>query len=160
MFYFKEGETFMDSRITCLLPKNMHPSREAFEDLGFIFKDLNDKSLVLATLPEDWYSTSSDSSWIIFINDEDCKRGSYLYDGSHSHMGLFQRYYICSEHMDPDRYPSIVKVLVKDRRFSKVLFCAGQCETETAPEFDSLVAKATNFLNAQYPDWENPCKYW
>ena len=43
-----------DAQRDNLLPKNMSPSKESFESLGFKFKECNDKIMYSTTLPEGW----------------------------------------------------------------------------------------------------------
>lgn len=149
-----------NSRITCLLPKTIHPTKEAFKSLGFTFKDIDNQNFCLATLPVGWKSVASKENDIILIDKKARQRASYLYEGNNINMRLHKRFSMQSEHINPEHYQSPVRLLVKDHATGEIIFIAGQCENEICTEFENLILKARNYLNEHYPGWKDPTKYW
>lgn len=150
----------MNNRITCLLPLTMHPNREAFEGLCFTFNDdIQDGSLVSATLPVGWKSVGNDGPWILLIDEKGRKRASYRCHKSQCHMGLHERFAIHSE-MLSDLWPCPSRVFVKDHATNEILFVAGQFQSGQLEARDRFVSNASKYLDQHYPDWKDPTKYW
>ncbi len=148
------------------LPRDMRPSQAAFEALGFTFTDIGDSVLFEATLPEGWSTQETPGSSILWKNLVDNKgrvRGNYCYKGAfydrYGHMSLSCRYNLTYQHTDPNNYKSPINVVVIDADGS-VMFNAGQCKKAYSEECDKLVEKAEEYLNSNYPEWEDATKYW
>ena len=125
------------ARSLCRLPKDMRPSREAFEALGFKFEDIGDDVLCQATLPEGWTLKSDGGYWTYLIDEKGRERGSYFYKGAFydrsGHMVLKQRFHISTQNIDPENWDSPIRITVVDFD-GTVLFDAGQCEKEYSDE--------------------------
>lgn len=151
------------ARSACKLPKDMRPSKEVFEAIGFVFEDIGDDVLYQATLPEGWTLESDGGYWTNLVDDKGRKRGNYFYKGAFydrsGHMNLSQRFRITSRNIDPKDWKSPVKVAVVDFD-GTVIFEAGQCEEEYSEEWESLSRQARGYLCSNYPDWEDASKYW
>ena len=151
------------ARSACRLPRDMNPSQETFEAIGFKFEDIGDDVLFQATLPEGWTLESDGGYWTYLIDEKGNKRGSYFYKGAfydrNGHMNLTQRFHATYEHIDSEDWKSPVKVLVKDVD-DTILFEAGECDKAYSDEYDVLMSKARDYLNTNYPGWEDASKYW
>lgn len=151
------------ARSACRLPRDMRPSKEAFESLGFTFEDIGDDVLYQATLPDGWTLKSDGGYWTYLIDEKGRERGSYFYKGAFydrsGHMNLSQRFHATYENIDPEDWDSPIKVHVKDAD-GTIIFDAGQCEKAYSDEYDKLMRTATEYLATNYPDWKDPTKYW
>ncbi len=151
------------ARSACRLPRDMRPNKEAFEAIGFKFEDIEDDVLYQATLPEGWTLKSDGGYWTYLIDEKGRERGSYFYKGAlydrNGHMNLTQRFHATYEHLDPDDWKSPIKIFVKDTD-GTILFEAGQCDEAYSDEYNELMSKATDYLNTNYPEWEDASKYW
>ena len=153
-------------RQSCKLPRDMKPSKDVFEALGFIFEDIGDDIMYQATLPEGWKLDSTEGEhWTIIIDEKGRKRGCFFYKDAFYNssrdglMRLNQRFYITYDHIDRRNSNSPIIVCVKDSE-EKVLFNAGQCNEAYSDEYEELMNKATEYLEINYPEWQNPSKYW
>ena len=64
----------------CTLPKNMEPSKEAFENLGFYFKGSADSKTYWTILPDNWkLELSNPIGWINIVDPSGSSRASYDY---------------------------------------------------------------------------------
>lgn len=149
-----------DARIACTVPKNMKPSKETFEDLGFNFEKIEDDALYQATLPEDWTIEPVSNNLTYLIDEKGRKRGFYYYKNtlSDGQIHLMKRYCCNFMKLDPDDSDSPVKVFVADAD-GTIIFEAGHCIYNSL-EYILLMEKAKNYLNSKYPDWENVRNYW
>jgi hypothetical protein len=151
------------ARSACRLPKDMRPNKEAYESLGFTFEDIGDNVLCQATLPNGWTLRSDGGYWTYLIDEKGRERGSYFYKGAFydrsGHMNLSQRFRITYDNIGPEDWKSPVKVSAKDAD-GTIIFEAGQCDKVYSEEYDNLMSKATEYLATNYPDWEDPTKYW
>ena len=132
------------ARSLCYLPKNMTPNKEDFESIGFTFEDVG-------------------GYWTYFIDEKGRNRGSSFYKGAlydrRGEMSLTERFRIDYKRVDTENRESPIKVYVIDTD-KNIIFEAGQCEEPYSDEYYCLVDKATDYMNVNYPDWENPSKYW
>ena len=146
-----------------LLPKDMRPSKEAFESLGFAFEDIGDDVLYHATLPDGWTLKSDGGYWTYLIDEKGRERGSYFYKGAFwdrsGHMNLHTRFRVCDGHINSDNCDSPIKVYAKDADGS-IIFDAGQCKEYYADGYEDKIKEVIEYLNSNYPEWEDPTKYW
>lgn len=151
------------ARRDCMLPRKMFPNKETFEALGFKFEDVHDDVLYQAALPEGWTIEHDGGYWTDLFDEKGRRRGNYFYKGAFydrdGHMSLNRRFRIDYDHIDPDDYDTPVKVFVKDYD-DRIVFEAGQCEKAYGAEYDNLIYQAKNYLNTNYPGWEDETKYW
>lgn len=148
------------------LPRDMRQSQAVFEALGFTFTDIGDSVLFEATLPEGWSTKKVHDLSILreyLVDNKGRVRGYYYYNGSfydrHGNMRLSNRYNVTYQHTAYDNFDSPINVVVKDTDGS-IIFNAGQCKEPCSDEYDELVVKAKEYLNSNYPDWEDVTKYW
>lgn len=150
-----------EKRITCLVPTKIIPRKESFIDLGFTFnKVFPYPNLCIVTLPKNWISVASedDDTWCLLLDEKNCERGYYVYEPNspNNFITLLTRFYISLETDPDDRTEKYLYLFVKDRTNGRVLFS----ESEEPTEKDKMIDSAKDFLNIQYPDWENPSAYW
>lgn len=152
-----------EERKTYKLPKAMKPSKETFESLGFIFKDIGDDVMYQVTLPKGWTIKPSAGYWSYLVDEKDRRRGSSFYKRTYfthrGNMHLVQRFHKDFEYDDPESMNSPVNVYVIDYD-GTIVFRAGQAKEAYSKEFYELMNKANEYLIANYPDWNNPTKYW
>lgn len=151
------------ARRNCRLPKKMAPSKEAFEAFGFTFEDIGDDVLCKATLPDGW-TLESDGEYCTYLVDEkNRKRGIYFYKGAFydrsGHMNLLKRFRVICDDANPETYEGPYTISAKDVD-GTILFTAGKCEELYSGEYYDLINLAEEYLDANYPEWEDPTKYW
>ncbi len=164
----EKGETkeFMNGFI---MPREMHPTKEAFEKLGFVFKDIpGDDVLCYGALPEGWSIRPTDqSTWHDIVDENGITRGDMFYRASSydrdAHMKLFCRYRVRREIIDGETEiffgNETEKLFVAGR--VKIDFDASREEVESQFErTNMLIMKAQKFADENYPDWENVHAYW
>lgn len=142
------------------LPKNMFPSQEAFEKVGFIFKDTDDPLFVQASLPEGWELKYDDTDGLhYFVDQKGRTRGTYISTddeadeniGLYRSIGLFIRFYTFYSSNDG-------RISVYDE--DKVIYTAGICKSPCSPQYFELIDDAKAYLAEHYPEWKDPTKYW
>lgn len=152
-----------------VLPKNMEPTQEAFEKVGFVFENIEHRIFFKAQLPKGWKKNDCD----YLVDKNNAERGSIRVMSNRGYqkarMCLFTRFYI--DEMEPsvkDDWCSPFHIVVRDRRNGKsIVFCS----IATYPSFDldadaheKCYAKAKEevmeFLEKNYPDWADCTKYW
>lgn len=142
-----------------MLPKEMKPSSQAFEDVGFTFEETADNVLCNGTLPEGWKTKADCENWLDFIDEKGRERGSiffkYTFMERRGYMYLTPWFYVHTS--DGVRPPFTVSV--KNGK-GETIFVAGQSKTWYSKEMFDLKKKAKEFLDSNYPDWRNPAKYW
>lgn len=156
------------------LAKKMSPSREAFEELGFVFTDTKSRLLVDAQLPEGWSIVKTSNYYFSdIIDDNGNKRGKFFYDGNpfdaDAHMELVTRYRPCCNYSESNGG--------RDCRYEfyfgnerEELFVAGAVEykrNNTEEENHEAYVKEGEYRKAveqwgdeNYPDWRNIDAYW
>lgn len=151
------------ARNACMLPRDMKPSKEVYEALGFTFEDVDDDVLYQASLPEGWTLKSDGGYWTDLLDEKGRKRGSYFYKGAfydrNGHMQLIHRYYITYKHVEKINWNSPIKVYAMDRD-GTILFEAGECAGEYTTKYEELKREAVTFLDTHYPEWKDASKYW
>lgn len=155
-----------------MMAKEMIPSREVWENLGFTFVDTDyDDVLCEATLPEGWSIKATEHSmWSDIIDGNGMKRGSMFYKSSfwdrNAHMNLSCRYGVCIDYIGDDN--SIEEIYFGNDQ--EKLFVAGQIHRSSdynrdsiltrLEEEDQLTTAAEKFGDEFYPDWRNVNAYW
>ena len=148
------------------LPIKMNPSKEAFEALGFTFEEIDDDLLCKATLPEGWTMKADEDGgyWTYIYDSKGRERASYFYKGAiydrDAFMDLKQRYTYTYDHVISKDYNSPIFIYVKDKADGKIIYNAGQCDQAYSDEYNALMDKAKEFLKNNFPEWEDPTKYW
>ncbi len=151
-----------------MMAKEMEPSREEWEKLGFTFTDIpGDEVLCEASLPEGWSMEETDHPmWINIVDQNGMKRGSMFYKAVFydrvARMSLHCRYGAFSDYSADG---SIVEIYFGSSDAQEKLFVAGKLNRSTlSKEFfkeqDRLLAVAEKFGDKNYPDWRNINAYW
>lgn len=156
-----------------MVARKMWPSKEHFEQLGFIFEDIpGDDVLCYATLPKGWSIKETDHSmWNDIIDENGMIRVEMLYKDSFydrkARMNLICRYRICSRYLYTNDYSTREIYFGND---IEKIFVAGQAtisknaSEEEANNYDNQVEKLTDiakqYADENYPDWENVHAYW
>lgn len=159
-----------------MMAREMIPSKEEWEQLGFIFADIpGNQALCYATLPEGWSMEYSQNYGDYRILDENgMRRGTMIYEAtSHlARMSLRRRYGLeetCHKVCDQDsKYRSIIEVYFGNEQ--EKLFIAGEIriprnctkEEDNAlySQIKQLRAMAKQFADENYPDWQSVHAYW
>ena len=155
-----------------MMAREMNPSKEEWEQIGFVFTDIpGDDVLCMAILPEGWSIKATDHSmWNEIIDANGMKRGSMFYKASFydrsAHMYLERRYGVCSSYVGDDYLTTEIYF----GNAKEKLFVAGQVHIskdatrkERLAKYkkeDKLRAIAKKFGDKNYPDWENVHAYW
>lgn len=149
-----------------MVPKKMSPNKEVFESVGFTFEDVGDNDCYQATLPVGWKSYSeSEFGGTTLLDEKGRERGFFFYktlpyESDNGILKLCTRFEVNWNFINPENWNGPVEVLVVDYVEDTVVFNAGQCDELESKEYNQLHEKASEFLNNNYPDWENPLKYW
>lgn len=167
-----EAEGQQEVVINKRMAREMSPSREEWEKLGFEFTEIpGDCVLCNAKLPEGWSIKSTDHSmWNDIIDANGMKRGSMFYKAAFydrsAHMGLNRRYDVCSDYIEGDNLT--IEVYFGNNK--EKLFVAGQvCIPNGATreerlskyaEQKKLYAIAKQYGDQFFPGWEDIHAYW
>ena len=154
-----------------LMSREMDPSKEEWEQLGFVFTDIpDDNVLCKVTLPEGWSLNNISLSTCNIIDENGMTRGSMYYNPTFydrkAFMNLETRYKVCSYYVDSERSTTEVFFGNGDEK----LFIAGQVHIPRDITFeerrakyykiDELRAMAKKFGDENYPGWESVHTYW
>ena len=166
----KEGQD-LDVRKT-MLAKDMYPSKEVWEQVGFTFTDIpGDDVLCKATLPEGWSIKATDHSmWNEIIDAKGHVRGTMFYKAAFydrsAHMSLNSRYRVHSEYIGEDSRTVEVyfgnaqeKIMVAGQVYLK-RYATPEEKKEIWDKQNMLLEQATKFAQENYPDWQNVIAYW
>lgn len=152
-----------DGRETWLLPKDMKTDEEFFRKLGFSFEKNGDDILQKVTLPIGWTAKKKNMFSTVLYDQKGRKRARAFYAKNwvvyEGNLALYRRYSVKEifGSMEEIFRPFTVAVTDYD---NSILFVAGQCMYKGSEEYDTLMGKAKNFLKENFPEWENPTKYW
>lgn len=145
------------------MPKELRPSREAFEKVGFKFGADVDEIFVSATLPLGWYRQASDHSmWSYIMDEQGRKRAAIFYKAAfydrRASASLERR--IMPESVYPETGSDApVRIGVTD--CGKMIFEAGAepkpYNYEARKKLDDM---AQAWADQNYPDWNDPTAYW
>ena len=166
----KEGQDLAIGQT--MMAKDMYPSQEVWEQLGFTFRDIpGDDVLCKATLPEGWSIKATDHSmWNEIFDANGNLRGTMFYKAAFydrsAHMSLNPRYRVHSEYIGEDSRTVEVyfgnaqeKIMVAGQVYLKR--CATPEEKkEIWDKQNMLLEQATKFAQENYPDWQNVVAYW
>jgi hypothetical protein len=149
------------------MPKDLSPSREAFESLGFTFgKDVDD-IFVSATLPAGWSRAATDHSMHSdIVDDQERKRVGVFYKAAfydrRASAHLISRFRI------EQKYPETRGPIDEDAMLPTIITDAG-AEIHRVGESkyigdwaagDRLTAEAKDWLNTNRPGWSDPVESW
>ena len=152
-----------------VMPREMHPSRKDWEDLGFIFSDIpGDNVLCVATLPDGWSIKPTDQPmWSDVVDENGITRGDMFYRAStydrDAHMKLWQRYGIRREIIGEETEIYFGNADEKLFVAGRVTIDFNASKEEIEKQFDTineLIMAAQDFADENYPFWENVHAYW
>lgn len=152
------------------LPKEC--PRADLEKIGFKFGGEVDKIFISVTMPAGWTKRATEHSmWSDLLDDKGRKRGSIFYKAAfydrNAHMRLTRRYDVESYHgcdesgkaTAPDDYnPPHYAITVTD--CGKEIHRIGVVPRDAYKEKDEMAAKASAWLDANYPQWKDATAYW
>jgi hypothetical protein len=157
------GQAAMNA--TTWMPSRMHPSREAFEAVGFKFGDAIDDIFLSATLPDGWTRKGTDHSMHsnIFDNQGRARVGVFykasFYD-RRAGARLKARFVVDEvEHANTTGFDKdTASIVVKDAGVEiKNFGTAGSLDWD----FCALMrGEAEDWLDTAHPDWRDPVKDW
>ena len=169
---YMETEVQKEAGKNVMMAKEMRPSKEQWEQLGFVFTDIpEDNVLCSATMPDGWsLKASCYPMWYDIFDENGMKRGSMVYKNvfydRDACMYLDRRYEICRVYVTEDRTIEEIYFGNEDEK----LFVAGQVYRPKDLSFEEKRAKyiererlraiAKQFGDENYPDWENVLAYW
>lgn len=146
------------------MPKELHPSKEAFEAIGFVFSDEVDDIFVKATLPAGWTREATDHSMHSDILDEKGRR----------RVGVFYKAAFYDRRADAHLIPRFATTRVypeRPERDTLLPFIITDCGVEIHRVGGSkyigdyekekeLNASAKEWLDTNRPGWSDHVKSW
>lgn len=161
-----------EKNITIKMAKNMYPSKEIWEEIGFQFTKIDyDDVLYNTTLPVGWTVQHIENSpWFKIIDNLGNNRGNMYFKATIyervAHMNLFSKYRIFPSYENGD-YSRRYIVFGNDE---ETLFVAGQVHgiknvtkeatSQIHKEEKELIEKAKIWANENYPNWQKVDAYW
>ncbi len=157
-----------------MMAKDMRPSREAWEKLGFTFKDIEgDNVLCQAVLPEGWILVPTNHPmWNEIYDDKDRLRGRMFYKSSFydrsAHMSLISRYSVMEKPVGQKQQDGLIYF----GNDEEILFEAGivqglynfgldnDARIQINAKEANLLAEARAYGLKNYPDFKNIDAYW
>ncbi len=149
-----------------LIPKDLKPSKEVYEELGFRFYPyLEDENMYFAILPDDWKLEASNSPlWTKIIDENNNTRGLIYYNPTQEKISasLRSRYGI---HTRKDDLRNTTLITVYFGTEDEELHIVGQfatTEDEERTEFltGALENIAKDYAERKYPNWTDVRYYW
>ena len=161
------------------LPKRMDPGeREIWTSLGFEFGNDIDDLFVSVVLPLGWDTVPdpSHSMYVNVVDDRGRRRARYFYKGSffdrEAIMWNAERRFRCEQSWSIDRGDNEIAVCVLDNgaggreihrtaAFKYTPISKEEKRWETGERVDALAyAEASAWLEARFPECNNPLAYW
>lgn len=144
------------------LPKRMEPSQDAFEKVGFVFKNIGHRVFYEVVLPEGWEYDGWD------IMDQNGVRRVWLRLDSNlnyqdGRMELYPRYRIDEEWFkdaSSKMYTKIQVVVLDRQKEDWIIWSAGECDFHASDEQEKLHRDAKKYMKENFPDYEDPTAYW
>lgn len=144
------------------MPKELRPSREAYEKVGFIFGTDIDEIFIHATLPLGWKRQATEHSmWSHIVDEKGRQRVAIFYKAAfydrRASARLECRYSPWRKYPEGGR--GLIKVGVSD--CGEPIWAAG----ETSEEYDRDVERKLDeavaaYLKEHYPNSADPTAYW
>jgi hypothetical protein len=143
------------------VPKEiLHSTKEPFEKIGFIFGEEADDIFVNCKLPEGWTRKGTDHNmWSEICDEKERVRVNVFYKAAFydrkAHMSL--KDFITVDRNREDNWEG----KGEDYLFIGTVKAGGDVVFETGPiEYDEAYNKAKSWAKENYPDYEDPTKYW
>lgn len=147
------------SNATLVLPRKLSPSKiMSFKNLGFTF-DLSNDEIYKVGLPEGWSTISNRTSSMI-LDEKNRRRclSSLGFFSVKNDLNFLTRYRVDSKRIANDRFsPILVYVCDSDGNQIKAI---GLCGTYYSEDYYCLVKQAENYLDENFPKWQDPNMYW
>lgn len=156
-----------------LMPKMMHPAKEEWEKIGFVFKEIDDDLMYSVTLPEGWSRRMTDHDMHSEIVDANgLVRGTMFYKASFydrkADMILLPRYKIT--YKEEDLGSDVYLRTVYFGNENEVIYVAGEVfghhdaemneYQEIRRQTEELKTKAKVYALENYPDYDSEFAYW
>jgi len=166
----QEGQKMVNSEI--MLSREMNPSKEVWEKLGFVFYEIpGNKVLYKAELPKGWKLVPNEHPmWSNLIDEFGNLRGQMFYKSSYtidiSNMELFKKYGIRRKNISDDPiideyyFGNPKEVLFVGGRTTLPLNATDEQREEYFKQESEIRAKLLEFADENYPGWDDPCAYW
>ncbi|MBQ8298504.1 MAG: hypothetical protein IJX99_01290 [Clostridia bacterium] len=175
-FAIGRGDDVSESRII-KFAKTMHPSKEAFESLGFEFSESNDSDTFEVKLPEGWRASNciglGARHYHNIYDEKNRRRVWYLYGvspfgGAYGCADLLCRYIIADKPIDEkeceyDDEASLTVMYIADRALQPRECCLREIGIYDEDEWEKeeeLGEQAWKYMSENFPDWRNPLAYW
>jgi len=151
-------------KTTFRMPKNMEPSIEYWESLGFVFSNIKkDDLLCNVVLPEGWDVIIS-KKYLLYANIVDqngLKRGERKFkslkdDNDKGYTRLIPRYSVFIQTYDET--PKTVEVVFGNHK--ERLFVTKRITADQIDKIAEMKQEVTSFANEHWPDWESLDAYW
>lgn len=160
----KRGQTALVNSTN--MPKEMSPSREAFEKLGFVFGDAVDDLFLKATLPAGWTRAATDHSMHSDILDEKGRKRvgvfykAAFYDRS-ADAHLVARFRVERKYPKDDvrvTGDTVLPTIITDGGIE--IHCVGECSRRDYDSVDRLDNEARKWLDENRHGWRDPVESW
>ena len=153
------------------MPLELHPSKEAFESVGFVFGDKIDDVFMSAHLPEGWTREATEHAMHSTILDaKGRERVSVFYKAAFydrcANAGLKPRY--MADHLaytiDHPRDDKTDAMIITDagdiiKQFDVIDFSELEGEARWKKQ-DEMEGEARKWLSKNFPDFADPTAYW
>ncbi|NTF18255.1 hypothetical protein G6L37_07530 [Agrobacterium rubi] len=146
-----------------IMPRDLRPSRQAFEQAGFSFGKITNGIFLEATTPKEWHkSRTSDPTEIDLISEEGARRGLIRFNAAfhetEAYAALLCRYRLRSCDVDMD--PESCAITVWDFAEGKACITQGIAPSHDFAALDQLHRAAMLWLDERHPDHRNVLAYW
>lgn len=156
-----------------LIPKKMHPAKEEWEKIGFIFKEIDDDLMYAVTLPSGWSRRMTEHDmYSNLIDANGLLRGTMFYKASFydrsCDITLLPRYKITYKQDDLGNGTYLRTVYFGNE--NEVIYVAGEVVGRYDADMDeyekireqteALKSKAELYALENYPDYDNEFAYW
>lgn len=152
--------------------KTNYCTREQLEKIGIKFGEQVDDLFVRVQLPQGWKIVpTAHSMWSHLVDDKGRERAGIFYKAAFydrdAHISLSQRFVPTQEYIHdtpPPKHeyksPDRIQYVAKD--CGKVVFTAGELSYEDRnwDAQDALKKQVRQWLNQNFPQWEDPTVYW
>lgn len=120
------------------------------------------------TLPDGWKKVETDHAmWSHLVDDKGRKRASIFYKAAFydrsAHLRLEGRFSLCCDYDRMYKTGEVVATVKDGEKIvhtTKVRVCSGKRDGSDYKITEAATQDARDWLNKNYPEWDNPTKYW
>lgn len=143
------------------MPKDMSPSREAYEKVGFEFGDEVDDIFISAKLPAGWTRKATDHSmWSEILDDQGRKRISIFYKAAfydrNANCHMERRFSVRCDY--PEDWDADREYYVADQ--GEKIHSLGMVGSKDWDGQDKANQRGVEWLKSNWPEYEDPTAYW